>query len=74
MRTFQKRFEKVFAAGETVLVSASSFSRIQKVLYELKLMQDDGSLSKKVLVYPVSLYANATTALYQKESAKKGEI
>lgn len=68
---FRNDLKKALAAGKTVWIPALSFNRTQKVLYELKLMQDDGSLSKKILVYSISPCANAITALYQKEAAKK---
>jgi metallo-beta-lactamase family protein len=70
---FRNDLKKALAAGKTVWIPALSFNRTQKVLYELKLMQDDGSLSKKIPVYSISPSANAITALYQEEAAKKKE-
>jgi metallo-beta-lactamase family protein len=61
---FRNDLKKYLAAGKTARVSALSFNRTQKVLYELKLMQDDGRLSKKIPVYSISRSANAITALY----------
>ncbi|MDR0800133.1 MAG: MBL fold metallo-hydrolase [Endomicrobium sp.] len=68
---FRNDLKKALASGKTVWIPALSFNRTQKVLYELKLMQDDGELSKKIPIYSVSPSANAITVLYQKEAAKK---
>jgi metallo-beta-lactamase family protein len=61
---FRNDLKKALAAGKTVWISSLSFNRTQKVLYELKLMQDDGSLSKKIPVYSISSSVNAMTTLY----------
>ncbi|MCA6085597.1 MBL fold metallo-hydrolase [Candidatus Endomicrobiellum agilis] len=70
-KLFRNDLKKALTAGKTVWIPALSFNRTQKVLYELKLMQDDGELSKKIPIYSVSPSANAVTVLYQKEVAKK---
>jgi len=69
--SFRNDLKRALDSGKTVWIPALSFNRTQKILYELKLMQDNGELSKKIPIYSVSPSANFITALYQKEIGKK---
>ncbi|MDR1195215.1 MAG: MBL fold metallo-hydrolase [Endomicrobium sp.] len=64
---FQNDLAKALEKGKTVWIPALSFNRTQKVLYEIKLMKENGKLSKEVPVYSVSPSANSITEIYQKE-------
>jgi metallo-beta-lactamase family protein len=64
---FRKDLIKAISENKIVWIPALSLNRTQKVLYELKLMQQEGLLSKKLPIYSISPSANAITALYQKE-------
>ncbi|MDR3195627.1 MAG: MBL fold metallo-hydrolase [Endomicrobium sp.] len=68
---FRKDLKNALESGKTVWIPAFALNRTQEVLYELKLMQDNGYISAKVPIYSVSPSANAITYLYQKEVSKK---
>jgi metallo-beta-lactamase family protein len=68
---FKKDLEQAISLGKTVWIPALSFNRTQKVLYELKLMQDEGILPRQIPIYSISPSANNITTLYQKEVSKK---
>ncbi|MDR1434630.1 MBL fold metallo-hydrolase [Candidatus Endomicrobiellum devescovinae] len=68
---FRKDLKNALESGKTVWIPAFALNRTQEVLYELKLMQDDGYISTKFPIYSVSPSANAITALYQKEVSRK---
>jgi metallo-beta-lactamase family protein len=68
---FKKDLEQAVSLGKTVWIPALFFNRTQKVLYELKLMQDDGILPRQIPIYSISPSANSITALYQNEVSKK---
>jgi metallo-beta-lactamase family protein len=68
---FRKDLKNALESGKTVWIPAFALNRTQEVLYELKLMQDDGYISTKFPIYSVSPSANAITALYQKEVSIK---
>ncbi|MDR3256898.1 MAG: MBL fold metallo-hydrolase [Endomicrobium sp.] len=72
-KLFRNDLEKALAAGKIVWIPALSFNRTQKILYELKLMQDEGSLPKDIPIYSISPSANGITALYQKEVEERGD-
>ncbi|MCL2390177.1 MAG: MBL fold metallo-hydrolase [Endomicrobia bacterium] len=67
---FRKDLEEALSKGKIVWIPALSFNRTQKVLYELKLMQDAKMLSENISIYSVSPSANAITSAYQKELLK----
>lgn len=69
---FHKDLQKAVEKGKTVWIPALAFNRTQKVLYELKLMQEKGKLDKSIPIYSISSSANILTKLYQKEAAKGG--
>ncbi|MDR2772158.1 MAG: MBL fold metallo-hydrolase [Elusimicrobiota bacterium] len=66
--SFHKDLSKAVSDGKTVWIPALSFDRTQKVLYELKIMQDDGELSKDIPIYSISPSANKINELYQQEA------
>jgi metallo-beta-lactamase family protein len=66
-KIFRKDLRNALASGNTVWIPAFALNRTQEVLYELKLMQDDGYISKEIPIFSVSPSANAITDLYQKE-------
>jgi metallo-beta-lactamase family protein len=68
---FRKDLQQAISSGKTVWIPALSFNRTQKVLYELKLMQDEGIPLKQIPIYSISPSANSITALYQKEVSKE---
>jgi Predicted exonuclease of the beta-lactamase fold involved in RNA processing len=68
---FQNDIEKAVKDGKIIWIPALSFNRTQKVLYELKLMQNNGKLSKEFPIYSVSPSANNITEIYQKELKSK---
>jgi len=70
-KLFRSDLKRALSDGKIVWIPALSFNRTQKVLYELKLMQDGGKLSKEIPIYSVSPSANVITALYRKEVEKK---
>ncbi|MDR2399107.1 MAG: MBL fold metallo-hydrolase [Endomicrobium sp.] len=70
---FRKDLKNALESGKTVWIPAFALNRTQEILYELKLMQDDGYISTKVPIYSVSPSANAVTSLYQKEILSKEE-
>ncbi|MDR3257130.1 MAG: MBL fold metallo-hydrolase, partial [Endomicrobium sp.] len=70
-KLFRKDLKNALEIGKTVWIPAFALNRTQEVLYELKLMHDDGYISTKVPIYSVSPSANAITALYQKEGSRK---
>jgi metallo-beta-lactamase family protein len=51
-----------------VWINALAFNRTQKVLYELKVMQDKGELSKDIEIYSASYGANKVSRLYEREA------
>ncbi|MDR2616875.1 MAG: MBL fold metallo-hydrolase [Endomicrobium sp.] len=65
--SFRKDLVKALSKNKVVWIPALSLNRTQKVLYELKLMHQEGLLSKQVPIYSISPSANSVTALYQKE-------
>ncbi|MDR0823115.1 MAG: MBL fold metallo-hydrolase, partial [Endomicrobium sp.] len=65
---FRRDLTKALSNGKTIWITAFAFNRTQKVLYELKLMQDSGELSKKTAIYCVSPAANKISRLYDKEA------
>ncbi|MDR3253421.1 MAG: MBL fold metallo-hydrolase [Endomicrobium sp.] len=68
---FRKDLQSAAASGKTIWIPALSCNRTQKILYELKLMQDNGKLSREMPIYSVSTSANAVTSLYQNEVKKR---
>jgi metallo-beta-lactamase family protein len=66
-KIFRKDLKNALASGKTIWIPAFALNRTQEILYELKLMQDDGYISKEIPVFSVSPSANAITSLYQKE-------
>ncbi|MDR3071447.1 MAG: MBL fold metallo-hydrolase [Endomicrobium sp.] len=64
---FRSDLKHAISSGKTIWIPALALNRTQKVLYELKLMQDNMDLSKDISIYSVSPSANTITALYQKE-------
>ncbi|MDR1695558.1 MAG: MBL fold metallo-hydrolase [Endomicrobium sp.] len=70
-KVFHKDLSDALSKGKIVWIPALSLNRTQKVLYELKLMQDSKELSKEIPIYSVSPSANAVTIAYQKELDKK---
>jgi metallo-beta-lactamase family protein len=66
-KIFRKDLKNALASGNTIWIPAFALNRTQEVLYELKLMQDDGYISKEIPIFSVSPSANAITNLYQKE-------
>lgn len=64
---FQNDIEKAVSKGKTVWIPALSFNRTQKVLYELRLMKENGKLAKDFPIFSVSPSANNITNIYQKE-------
>jgi metallo-beta-lactamase family protein len=64
---FQNDVARAVSKGKTIWIPALSFNRTQKVLYELKLMQENGKLPKSYPVHSVSPSANIITDIYQKE-------
>ncbi|MDR1417958.1 MAG: MBL fold metallo-hydrolase [Endomicrobium sp.] len=64
---FRKDLIKAVSNNKIVWIPALALNRTQKILYELKLMQEEGLLSKELPIYSISPSANAITALYQKE-------
>ncbi|MDR2395088.1 MAG: MBL fold metallo-hydrolase [Endomicrobium sp.] len=64
---FRKDLVKAISKNKIVWIPALSLNRTQKVLYELKLMQEEGLLSQQLPIYSVSPSANSITSLYQKE-------
>ncbi|GHT64275.1 MBL fold hydrolase [Endomicrobiia bacterium] len=69
---FREDLKQAISSGKTVWIPALAYNRTQKILYELKLMQDDGILPKQIPIYSISPSANSITALYQKEVSKGG--
>ncbi|MDR1244224.1 MAG: MBL fold metallo-hydrolase [Endomicrobium sp.] len=65
--SFRKDLVKALSKNKIVWIPALSLNRTQKVLYELKLMHQEGLLSKQVPIYSISPSANSVTTLYQKE-------
>ncbi|MDR2860619.1 MAG: MBL fold metallo-hydrolase [Elusimicrobiota bacterium] len=68
---FRKDLMKALSEKKIVWIPALSFNRTQKVLYELKLMQDEKILDKNVPIYSVSPSANRINAIYEKEIKKE---
>ncbi|MCL2484741.1 MAG: MBL fold metallo-hydrolase [Endomicrobia bacterium] len=68
---FRHDLEQALSDGKIVWIPALSFNRTQKLLYELKLMQDSGKLSKKIPIFSISPSANIITDAYQKELSEK---
>ncbi|MCA6070685.1 MAG: MBL fold metallo-hydrolase [Endomicrobium sp.] len=68
---FRKDLKLALDNKKTVWIPVLSFNKTQKVLYELKLMQDERKLSKKIPIYSISPGANTITSLYQKEILTK---
>ncbi|AKL98396.1 MBL fold metallo-hydrolase [Endomicrobium proavitum] len=68
---FQKDLAKAISKNKIVWIPALALNRTQKILYELNLMQKNGTLSKDVPIYSVSPSANAATNLYKKEIENK---
>jgi metallo-beta-lactamase family protein len=68
---FRKDLKKALKSGNKVWIPAFALNRTQEVLYELKLMQEEGYISKEIPIFSVSPSANAITALYQKEVSNK---
>ncbi|MDR0956787.1 MAG: MBL fold metallo-hydrolase [Endomicrobium sp.] len=68
---FRNDLKKAISSKKIVWIPSLALNRTQKVLYELKLMQDAGILSKKIPIYSISSSANVITSLYQKEVSKK---
>jgi metallo-beta-lactamase family protein len=64
---FRKDLVKAISKNKIVWIPALSLNRTQKVLYELKLMQEEGLLSEQLPIYSISPSANSITSLYQKE-------
>jgi metallo-beta-lactamase family protein len=68
---FRNDLKKAISSKKIVWIPALALNRTQKVLYELKLMQDEGILSKKIPIYSISPSANSITSLYQKEVSRE---
>ena len=66
---FRKDLLDAVASSKTVWIPALSLNRTQKVLYEIKQMQDGGLIAKDYPIYSVSPSANSITELYKKEVA-----
>jgi metallo-beta-lactamase family protein len=71
IETFHKDLLKALAKDKIVWIPALSFNRTQKILYELKTMQDDGSLDKDIPIYSLSPSANRINVLYEKQIKDK---
>jgi metallo-beta-lactamase family protein len=57
--------------GKIIWIPALSFNRTQKILYELKIMQDDKILDENIPIYSVSPSANRIISLYEREIKKE---
>ena len=68
---FQNDLAKAAAEGKIIWIPALAFNRTQKILYELRLMQDSGKLSKDFPIHSISPSANNITGIYQKELKNK---
>ncbi|MDR3111638.1 MAG: MBL fold metallo-hydrolase [Elusimicrobiota bacterium] len=68
---FRKDLLDAVDANKIVWIPALSFNRTQKVLYELKLLQDEGALSKEIPIYSVSPSANIITKIYDNQIKDK---
>ncbi|MDR3049675.1 MAG: MBL fold metallo-hydrolase [Elusimicrobiota bacterium] len=69
--SFHSDLKRALAQDKSVWITALAFNRTQKVLYELKLMQDDGEISKNIEIYSISPYANKINRLYDEEVKNK---
>jgi len=65
--TFGNDLEQALDEGKSIWIPALSLNRTQKILYELKLLQERGRIPKRIPIYSISPSANSITALYQKE-------
>ncbi|MCL1971695.1 MAG: MBL fold metallo-hydrolase [Endomicrobia bacterium] len=68
---FQNDLAKAAAEGKIIWIPALAFNRTQKILYELRLMQSSGKLSKDFPIHSISPSANNITGIYQKELKNK---
>lgn len=48
---FKAEIAEEISAGKTIIIPAFAFGRAQRVLYELRRMQEDGSLSQNIPIY-----------------------
>lgn len=68
---FRKDLSEAIKEGKIIWIPSLSFNRAQKILYEIKLMQDENGFPKNIPIYSVSPSANEITRAYEKEIAKK---
>ncbi|MDR3243707.1 MAG: MBL fold metallo-hydrolase [Elusimicrobiota bacterium] len=66
-QSFHNDLKKAADGGKLIWISALSFNRMQKVLYELKIMQDNSLISKQIDIYSISPTANRISRLYEKQ-------
>ena len=66
---FRNDLSKAVSEHKIIWIPALALNRTQKILYELNLMQKNGTLSKDVPIYSISPSANSVTMLYEKESS-----
>jgi len=64
---FGNDLQQALDEGKSIWIPALSLNRTQKILYELRLLQENGRVSKKIPIYSISPGANSITVLYQKE-------
>ncbi|MDR2708556.1 MAG: MBL fold metallo-hydrolase [Elusimicrobiota bacterium] len=64
---FRKDILNALNNSKIVWISALSFHRTQSLLYELKLMQDEGILNSNIPIYSLSPSANRITNLFEQE-------
>lgn len=69
-RSFREDLKNAIDGGKIVWINALAFNRTQKVLYEIKDMQDSGEISKSVPVYSASYGANRISRIYEREAAE----
>jgi metallo-beta-lactamase family protein len=69
---FRKDLLKALDEKKIVWIPALSFNRTQRILYELKIMQDRGELDESIPIYSLSPSANKINAIYEREIKKGG--
>ena len=65
-RQFRQRVGEAVARGGVVWIPCFALDRTQRILYELRLAQDEGLLPDSIPIYCPSPTANEVTALYRK--------
>lgn len=68
--TFKKNVSKAISEGKTIVIPVIAFHRAQEVLYTLKCMQEDGSLSTDIPIYLDGKLAQRYTKLYMQGRIK----